>query len=86
MARNGRKAKQLADQAVVLADYAAKALVAADKLQIKNKPIEQLPLEEDQRPPPGSTARSGRRSRGRPARGTANRTALSRHILARTAR
>jgi hypothetical protein len=43
------KAKQLADQAVTLADYAAKALVAAEQLRIKTKAVEGFPLADDER-------------------------------------
>ena len=37
------KAKLIADQAIALAEYAAKALVAAEHLRIKTKAVEQFP-------------------------------------------
>jgi hypothetical protein len=43
-----RKTKLIADQAVALAEYAAKALVAAEQLRIKTKAVEQFPLDEDE--------------------------------------
>src|SRR5262245_60003149 len=46
---NAGRAKLLADQAVALADYAAKALAAAEQLQIKTKSVGEVPLEEDER-------------------------------------
>ena len=42
-------AKLIADQAVALAEFAAKALVAAEQLQIKTKPVEGLSLSADER-------------------------------------
>src|SRR5579871_1208528 len=39
-----KKTKLIADQAAALADYAAKALVAAEQLRIKTKAVESLPL------------------------------------------
>jgi hypothetical protein len=42
-------AKQLADQAVALADYSAKALVAAEQLRIKTKVVEDFPLDDHER-------------------------------------
>ena len=44
-----KKAKLIADQAVALADYAAKALVAAEQLRIKTKAVEHFPLDADER-------------------------------------
>jgi hypothetical protein len=44
-----KRAKLIADQAVALADYAAKALVAAEQLRIKTKAMEGFPLTEDER-------------------------------------
>jgi len=41
---DARKAKVLSDQAVQIADWAAKALVAAEQLGIKNKPLERFCL------------------------------------------
>jgi hypothetical protein len=54
MARNkqtgpANKAKLIADQAAALAEYAAKALIAAEQLQIKTKSVEQFPLDDDER-------------------------------------
>src|SRR5690348_988367 len=43
------KAKLIADQAAALAEYAAKALVAAEQLRIKTKAIEHFPLDDDER-------------------------------------
>lgn len=43
------RTKQIADQAVALAEYGAKALVAAEHLRIKTKNVERLPLEDDER-------------------------------------
>src|SRR5262249_7365278 len=45
-----KKAKLITDQAAAaLAEYAAKALVAAEQLRIKTKAIERFPLDNDQR-------------------------------------
>jgi len=44
-----KKTELLADQAIALAEYAAKALVAAEQLRIKTNTIEQFPLDEDER-------------------------------------
>src|SRR5260370_19601297 len=44
-----KRAKLLADQAVALSDYAAKALVAAEQLRIKTNTVEQFPLDENER-------------------------------------
>jgi hypothetical protein len=43
------KADLLADQAVALAEYAAKALVAAEQLRIKTEAVERFPLDEYER-------------------------------------
>jgi len=43
------EAKLIADQAAALAEYAAKALVAAEQLRIKTKTIERFPLDVDER-------------------------------------
>lgn len=43
------KAKLIADQAASLAEYAAKALVAAEQLRIKTKAVERFPLDEAER-------------------------------------
>ena len=43
------RAKAIADQAVTLAEYAARGLVAAETLRIKNKPVEGLSLKKDDR-------------------------------------
>jgi len=50
MARKKRstKADLLADQAIALAEYAAKALIAAEQLRIKTKAVEQFSLAEDE--------------------------------------
>jgi hypothetical protein len=47
--RTANKAKAIADQAVALAEYAAKALVAAEQLRIKTKAVERFPLDEGER-------------------------------------
>jgi hypothetical protein len=47
--RPTKQAKLIADQAVALAEYAAKALVAAEHLRIKTKAVERFPLDEDER-------------------------------------
>jgi len=47
--RTAKKAKLIADQAVALADFAAKALVAAEQLRIKTKGVERFPLDESER-------------------------------------
>jgi hypothetical protein len=39
-----KKTRLIADQAVALAEYAAKALVAAEQLRIKTEAVEQFPL------------------------------------------
>jgi len=44
-----KKTKLIADQAVALAEYAAKALVAAEQLRIKTKPVDRFPLDEEER-------------------------------------
>src|SRR5262245_57903365 len=44
-----KKAKALADQAVSLADYGAKALVAAEQLRMKTKAVDGLTLAEEER-------------------------------------
>src|SRR5215831_11027029 len=49
MARKKSTKRQLADQAVALADYAAKALIAAEQLRIKTKGVERFPLDADER-------------------------------------
>ena len=46
---NVKKAKLLADQAVALADFAAKAYIAADELRIKTKAVNRFPLDGDER-------------------------------------
>ncbi len=43
------KAKLIADQSIALAEYAAKALAAAEHLRIKKKAVEQFPLDEAER-------------------------------------
>jgi hypothetical protein len=43
------RAKAIADQAVTLAEYAARALVAAEALWVKGKPVEGLSLKKDDR-------------------------------------
>jgi len=48
MARK-KTTKLLTDQAVALADYAAKALVAAEQLRVKTKVVEGFPLDDDER-------------------------------------
>src|SRR5262245_30508751 len=47
--RPTKKAKLIADLAAALAEYAAKALVAAGQLRIKTKTIERFPLDDDER-------------------------------------
>ena len=47
MARKNATKKQLADQVVALAEYAAKALVAAEQLRIKTKAVERFPLDDE---------------------------------------
>jgi Plasmid pRiA4b ORF-3-like protein len=47
--KTSTRTKLLTDQAVALADYAAKAFVAADDLQIKAKAVKPFPLDEDER-------------------------------------
>jgi hypothetical protein len=42
-------AKQLTDQAIALADYAAQALVSAELLRVKTKAVEDFPLDEQER-------------------------------------
>ena len=49
MARKKVTKKQLSDQSVAIAEYAAKALVAAEQLRIKTKAVEQFPLDEHER-------------------------------------
>ena len=44
-----RKQPTKADQAVALAEYAEKALAAAEQLRIKKKAVKQFPLDEDER-------------------------------------
>jgi hypothetical protein len=44
-----KRAKLIADQAVNLAEYAAKALVAAEQLRVKTKAVERFPLDEGER-------------------------------------
>lgn len=44
-----KRAKLLADQAVALADYAAKVYIAADERGIKKKTLKQFPLNEKER-------------------------------------
>src|ERR1022692_1170635 len=44
-----KRAKLLADHAVGMADYAAKVYDAADERGIKTKPVEQFPLDENDR-------------------------------------
>ena len=43
------KANQLTDQAVALAEFAAKSLVAAEQLQIKMKIVDHFPLDDSER-------------------------------------
>jgi Plasmid pRiA4b ORF-3-like protein len=43
-----KKSKLIADQAVALAEYAAKALVAAEQFRIKTKAVERFPLDADE--------------------------------------
>src|SRR5690348_9568387 len=47
--RTTKKARAIADQAVALAEYAAKALVAAEQLRIRSKAVERFPLDGDER-------------------------------------
>jgi hypothetical protein len=49
MARKKPTKKLIADQAAALAEYAAKALVAAEQLRIKTKAVERFPLDDDER-------------------------------------
>ncbi len=44
-----KQTKPIADQALALAEYAAKALVAAEQLRIKSKTVEGFPLDEAER-------------------------------------
>ena len=44
-----KEAPAKAQQAVALAEYAAKALVAAEHLRIKTKAVKQFPLDQDER-------------------------------------
>jgi len=44
-----KKTNLLANQAVALAEYAAKALIAAEQLRVKTKAVEGFPLEDDER-------------------------------------
>src|SRR5260370_579605 len=44
-----RKAKLIADQSVALAEYSANALVAAEQLRIKSKPVEGLSFQDFER-------------------------------------
>src|ERR1035438_4201817 len=44
-----KRAKLLADHAVGMAGYAAKAYIAADERGIKTKPIQEFPLDENDR-------------------------------------
>jgi hypothetical protein len=44
-----KPAKQLADQAAALVEYAAQALVAAEQLRIKTKVVDHFPLDENER-------------------------------------
>src|SRR5262245_17716731 len=44
-----KKAKLIADQAAALAEYAAKALIAAEQLRIKTKAVEGFPLDDHDR-------------------------------------
>lgn len=44
-----KKARLLADQAAALAEYAAKALVAAGQLRVKSRPVDGLLLREADR-------------------------------------
>ena len=46
---DARKDKVISDQAVQIAEFAAKALVAAERLRIKTKPLEDFRLEPGQR-------------------------------------
>src|SRR5262245_5595641 len=43
-----QKAKLIADQAAALAEYAAKALVAAEQVRINTKAVERFPLDDDE--------------------------------------
>jgi hypothetical protein len=49
MARKKSTKKQLAGQAVALAEYAAKALAAVEQLGIKTKAVKAFPLDDDER-------------------------------------
>ena len=40
--KTANKTKLVADQSVALAEFAAKAYVAADELQIKTKPVKEV--------------------------------------------
>jgi hypothetical protein len=44
-----KKSKLIADQAIALADYATKALVAAEQLRIRTKSVEGFPLRAPER-------------------------------------
>jgi hypothetical protein len=46
---DAKNAKMISDQAVEIAEWAAQALVAAEQLQIKTKPVGQFALEEAER-------------------------------------
>ena len=46
---DAKKAKMISDQAVQVAEWAAQALVAAEQLRIKTKPVERFPLQESER-------------------------------------
>lgn len=46
---DAKSAKMVSDQAVQLAEWAAQALVAAEQLRIKTKPVEHFPLQENER-------------------------------------
>lgn len=46
---DAKNAKMISDQAVQLAEWAAQALVAAEELRIKTKPVGQFPLQESER-------------------------------------
>jgi hypothetical protein len=66
-----KKAKLIADQAAALAEYAAKALVAAEQLRIKTKAVERFPLDDDERATvaefPSLASKSGKSWRRRTA-------------------
>jgi hypothetical protein len=57
----GGKAKQLADQAMALAKYAARALAAAGQLRVKGRPVEGFQLLDPGAFDPAAATRAMRR-------------------------